>query len=154
SDEHMRRGYDLGAVDYMTKPFVPEILRSKISVFVELHRKSMLLAHQSKLLEQRNAELQRAIQPSALAEAEIHAFDPHLEGQVEALAEVNRELEAFSYTISHDLRGPLSRMAGFSKALLDFHGAQLDEEGRKFLERIDNSSRRMCGLVEDLLNFS
>src|SRR5437899_8942241 len=55
SEEHMRRGYDLGAVDYMTKPFQPEILRSKVSVFVELHRKS-------ELLEIRNAELQLAIE--------------------------------------------------------------------------------------------
>src|SRR5262249_23679538 len=64
SEEHMRRGYDLGAVDYMTKPFVPEILRSKVNVFVELHRKSMLLAQQSRLLERRNSELQHAIQRS------------------------------------------------------------------------------------------
>src|SRR3954467_2219275 len=61
SDDHMLRGYNLGAVDYMTKPFVPEVLRSKVSVFVELHRKSVLLAHQSALLESRNSELQHAI---------------------------------------------------------------------------------------------
>jgi hypothetical protein len=154
SDEHMRRGYDLGAVDYMTKPFVPEILRSKISVFVELHRKSMLLAAQSQLLERRNVELQQAIQRSWKAEEEIKALNRHLERQVEQLAEVNRELEAFSYTISHDLRGPLNRMSGFSKALLDFHTEKLDDQARLYLQRIDNSSKRMCELVEDLLNFS
>src|SRR5690348_14706758 len=77
SDEHMRRGYDLGAVDYMTKPFVPEILRSKVSVFVELHRKSALLAQQSSLLERRNSELQHAIQRSWRAEEEIKALNRH-----------------------------------------------------------------------------
>src|SRR3954453_7107560 len=154
SDEHMRRGYDLGAVDYMTKPFLPEILRSKVSVFVELHRKSVLLAQQSSLLERRNSELQHAIQRSWRAEEEIKALNRHLERQLDELNQVNRELEAFSYSVSHDLRGPLSRIAGFSKALLDFHGGQLDEEGRIFLHRIDNSARRMCDLVEDLLNFS
>src|ERR1700683_278143 len=68
SEEHIRRGYTLGAVDYLTKPFVPEILRTKVGVFVELHRKSGLLAHQSKLLERQNAELQEAIQRSWRAE--------------------------------------------------------------------------------------
>jgi two-component system sensor histidine kinase/response regulator len=154
SDEHMRRGYDLGAVDYMTKPFVPEILRSKVSVFVELQRKSDLLAQQSSLLERRNSELQHAIQRSWRAEEEIKALNRHLERQLEELNQVNRELEAFSYSVSHDLRGPLSRIAGFSKALLEFHKGQLDAEGRLFLARIDNSARRMCDLVEDLLNFS
>src|SRR3954467_4555406 len=61
SDEHMRRGYDLGAVDYMTKPFIPEVLRSKVSVFVELQRKSAQLAQQ----------IQRSIQ----AEEEIKALN-------------------------------------------------------------------------------
>src|SRR5579883_2391130 len=154
SDEHMRRGYDLGAVDYITKPFVPEILRSKVSVFVELHRKSRLLEQQSALLERRNSELQDAIERSWKAEEEIKALNRHLEKQLDTLNEVNRELEAFSYSVSHDLRGPLSRIAGFSKALLEFHAAQLDDEGQVFLKRIGTSANRMCELVEELLNFS
>ncbi len=154
SEEHMLRGYDLGAVDYMSKPFVPAILRSKVSVFVELHRKSRLLAQQSSLLERRNLELQDAIQRSWQAEEEIKALNRHLERRLDELNEVNRELEAFSYSVSHDLRGPLSRIAGFSRALLEFHAGQLNDEGRVFLQRIDNSARRMCDLVEDLLNFS
>jgi two-component system sensor histidine kinase/response regulator len=154
SEEHILRGYDLGAVDYMSKPFVPAILRSKVSVFVELHRKSRLLSQQSVLLERRNSELQEAIQRSWQAEEEIKALNRHLERRLEELNEVNRELEAFSYSVSHDLRGPLSRIAGFSQALLELHSGELNDEGRVFLQRIDNSARRMCDLVEDLLNFS
>jgi len=154
SEAHIRQGYDLGAVDYMMKPFVPEILRSKVSVFVELERKNALLAQQSRMLEQQNAELQRAIDRSIHAEEEIKALNRHLENQVDALNEANRELEAFSYSVSHDLRGPLSRMAGFSKALLEFHSAQLDEQGSLYLNRIEHSANRMCDLVDDLLNFS
>jgi signal transduction histidine kinase len=154
SEAHVLRGYGLGAVDYMSKPFVPEVLRSKVGVFVELHRKSALLARQSSLLERRNAELQEAIQRSWRAEEEIKALNRHLERRLDEINAVNRELEAFSYSVSHDLRGPLSRIAGFSKALLELHAGQLDEQGRAYLARIDNSARRMCDLVEDLLNFS
>jgi len=154
SEAHIRQDYDLGAVDYMIKPFVPDILRSKVSVFVELNRKSRLLAHQGRLLERQNAELQEAIRRSWQAEEEIKALNRHLENRLEELNEVNRELEAFSYSVSHDLRGPLSRMAGFSKALLEFHGEQLNEQGRLYLSRIDKAAHHMCDLVEDLLNFS
>ncbi len=153
-EEHIRTGYDLGAVDYIVKPFVAEILRTKVSVFVELNRASTLLRQQSELLERRNEELQQAIERSRRAEEEIKALNRHLERQLTELEEVNRELEAFSFTVSHDLRGPLSRIAGFSKALLEFYVGHLDETGRRYLERIDHSAGRMCELVEDLLRFS
>ncbi len=154
NEDHVLRGYDLGAVDYISKPIVPQILRSKVSVFVELHRKSQLLAQQSKLLENRNAELQEAIARSLKAEEEITALNQHLERRIGELAEVNHELETFSYTVSHDLRAPLSRISGFSRALLDFHADQLEPKARVYLERIEHSATRMCELVEGLLNFS
>jgi two-component system sensor histidine kinase/response regulator len=154
SEEHIKQGYTLGAVDYLSKPFVPEILRTKVSVFVELHRKSGLLAHQSKLLERQNSELQAAIHRSWRAEEEIKALNRHLERRIAELNDLNHELETFSYTVSHDLRGPLSRIAGFSKALLESYRDQLDDRGRQYLDRIDHSANRMNDLVEDLLNFS
>jgi two-component system sensor histidine kinase/response regulator len=153
-EEHMRRGYTLGAVDYLTKPFVAEILRTKVGVFVELHRKSDLLRRQSFQLERQNLDLHEAIQRSHRAEEEIKALNRHLERRISELNDLNRELETFSYTVSHDLRGPLSRMAGFSKALLELHSTQLDDQGRLYLNRIDNSARRMSDLVDDLLSFS
>jgi two-component system, sensor histidine kinase and response regulator len=153
-EEHIRRGYTLGAVDYMTKPFVPEILRTKVGVFVELHRKSALLRHQSQLLERQNAELHEAIHRSARAEEEIKALNRHLERRITELNAVNRELETFSYTVSHDLRGPLTRMSGFSRALLEDYGDKLDAQGQTYLTRIQHSARRMTDLVEDLLSLS
>ena len=154
SEEFILRGYDVGAVDYITKPFIPEILRSKVSVFVEMHRMNELLRNQSSLLERRNAELQDAIQRSWKAEAEIKALNQHLENRLAELGEVNCELEAFNFTVSHDLRGPLTRIAGFSKALIELHAGQLDDQGQLYLDRIDRSARRMCDLVDDLLKFS
>jgi len=141
--DQMRRLYGLGAVDCITLPFVPEILRTKVAVFVELHRRW-------KTLERRNVELRRAVDRSWHAAEEIRTLNRRLE----TLNEVNRELEAFSYSVSHELRGPLSRIAGFSKALLEFHAAHLSEEAHSFLNRIDQSAGRMCDLVEALLNVS
>jgi two-component system, sensor histidine kinase and response regulator len=153
-EEHIRRGYTLGAVDYITKPFVPEILRTKVGVFVELHRKTELLRQQSLQLERRNAELHEAVQRSVRAEEEIKALNRHLERRITELNDVNRELETFSYTVSHDLRGPLTRMSGFSRALLEDYGDKLDDQGRVYLGRIEHSARRMTDLVEDLLALS
>ena len=70
------------------------------------------------------------------------------------LTALNRELEAFSYSVSHDLRGPLRSMDGFSLALLEDYGDKLDDEGRDFLNRIRASSQRMGHLIDDLLRLS
>jgi signal transduction histidine kinase/streptogramin lyase len=66
----------------------------------------------------------------------------------------NRELEAFSYSVSHDLRAPLRSLNGFSKTLLDDWGARLDETGRDYLQRIRKASERMGLLIDDLLKLS
>jgi signal transduction histidine kinase len=70
------------------------------------------------------------------------------------LERANRELEAFGYSVSHDLRAPLRAMEGFSTALLSHHQDQLDEKGRHYLERIQQASQRMGQLINDMLNLS
>ncbi len=64
------------------------------------------------------------------------------------------ELEAFAYSVSHDLRAPLRHIDGFSQALLEQHAAKLDDEGRHFLERVRTGVKRMGGLIDDLLQLS
>jgi signal transduction histidine kinase len=70
------------------------------------------------------------------------------------LEESNKELEAFSYTVSHDLRTPVRAIDGFSQAVLDDFGSQLPEEGRRFLRIIRHSAGQMGALIDDLLAFA
>jgi len=70
------------------------------------------------------------------------------------LQAVNKELEAFSYSASHDLRAPLRAIDGFSQALLEDYAGKLDEEGQGYLQRLRAASQRMAQLIDDLLNLS
>jgi len=70
------------------------------------------------------------------------------------LEAANKELESFSYSVSHDLRAPLRSIDGFSLALLEDYGKLLPSEGRNFLERVRSSAQHMAELIDDLLNLS
>jgi PAS domain S-box-containing protein len=70
------------------------------------------------------------------------------------LTAVNRELEAFSYSVSHDLRAPLRRIRGFSKILMSNYRGQLDATGQDYLQRVMRASNRMGELIDDLLVLS
>jgi signal transduction histidine kinase len=72
----------------------------------------------------------------------------------EQLAHSNRELETFSYSVSHDLRAPLRAIDGFSKALLTSHGDKLDGQAKGYLERVRAATQRMSVLIDDLLDLS
>lgn len=273
SPTQMYQGYSLGAVDYILTPIVPEVLRAKVSVFVDLWRKTEHIKQQAERLR----EVEEAEHRRQLAEAEdkleketkrnrfftlaldllgigdfdgrllqvnsawqrvvgyseeelkgltadklIHPADMaaviervqilknglpveyfevrcrrkdgnyrwvgwtaapfpaekliyifgrdvtarreaeekilHLNGALEdriaALTEVNRELETFNYSISHDLRAPLRSMSGFAQALLDGEASKLGQQGADYVRRIANSAKRMDTLLQDLLEYS
>ncbi|MET0327420.1 MAG: ATP-binding protein, partial [Luteimonas sp.] len=88
------------------------------------------------------------------AQQEIAALNRQLEGKVEQVSEVNRELEAFSYSVSHDLRAPLRHVAGFSDKLGRHLGEGIDDKSRHYLGVIGESARRMSQLIDDLLVYS
>jgi PAS domain S-box-containing protein len=92
------------------------------------------------------------------AEQKIHQLNAELEHRViertAQLAAANKELEAFSYSVSHDLRAPLRAMDGFSQAVEEDFGPQLPEEGRRYLRTIREGAQKMGTLIDDLLTFS
>jgi len=130
AETDMGKGYDLGAVDFVFAPVVPAILRAKVAVFVELYR----------------------------AQQELRRYRSQLEMLVEerttALTAVNRELEAFSYSVSHDLRAPLRHISGFSQLLVEEFGSTLDPNAQQYLERIQAGAQKMGVLVDELLNLA
>ena len=88
------------------------------------------------------------------AEATLERFNTLLESRSDALAAANKELEAFSYSVSHDLRAPLRTMTGFAQALLEDYGEKLEPEASRYLTIISNGARQMGRLIDDLLSFS
>jgi len=131
------RGYAVGAVDYLVKPVVPEFVRSKVAVFVELAKKTELLRRQAQLLQ----ESEQEARDLAEARAEL----------VRDLEHKNRELESFSYAVSHDLRAPLRRIESFSRAVQESQTERLDDAGRRYLDRVREASRQMSQLIDDVL---
>jgi light-regulated signal transduction histidine kinase (bacteriophytochrome) len=122
----MGRGYDLGAVDFVFAPVVPAILRAKVAVFAELYR----------------------------AQQELRRYRTRLETLVDerttALTSINRELEAFSYSVSHDLRAPLLAFDGLSKSMLEEYGDRLDKRAKDNLKRMRGASQRMTSVFDGL----
>jgi len=84
----------------------------------------------------------------------IRLLNENLERRSLALEEANKELEAFSYSVSHDLRAPLRHVDGFSRILLEEHAGELSPEGKQMLERVRQGTQHMGQLVDDLLNLS
>jgi PAS domain S-box-containing protein len=266
------RGYAVGAVDYLFKPFVPEILRAKVSVFVDLFRKTAQIKEQAERLrrvegrehrrelaelrtqrnrffslsldlmcvvgfdgfpkelnasweealglpknellatrleeflhpDDREAARERVLRLSETSgmilswenrlrrkdgtyrwllwsavgvprekvyyaaarditerremEEEVRQLNADLERRVQErtsqLETANKELEAFSYSVSHDLRAPLRKLDGFSDILLRHFGEKLDDEGRRLIQVIRSNSEHMGQLIDELLEFS
>jgi two-component system, NtrC family, sensor kinase len=142
----MIEGINAGADDYIAKSSDLEVLCARVRA--QLRRRQFEDENRSIREQLLQKEVEVVAANSARELAEIRATF------VDELRSKNIELEAFSYSVSHDLRAPLRSIDGFSKLLLDDHAGQLDAEGHEYLQLVRESAQRMGALIDDLLLLS
>ena len=144
SEAEIARGYEVGAVDYLLKPFVPQILRHKVGVLVELHQKTAEIKRLNRKLGEANAALEGRVQERTAA----------LEARGVDLGRSNEELAQFAAVASHDLQEPLRTLSTYLQLLRKNNLGRLDAEDEEIFEVVLGSARRMRQLISDLLAFS
>ena len=116
------------------------------------------LEERQRQLREVNIELEADIQARLKAEEEVRTINTQLENRVvqrtAELEAANKELSAFSYSVSHDLRAPLRRIEGFAQMIAEEHAAGLDERARHFLKRISAGASEMSTMIDSFLRLS
>lgn len=142
----MIEGLTLGADDFIPKSGEFEVLKARL--LAQIRRKQFEDEHRrtQMLLQQQELEMSEMRAAQQLAETKSQLL--------EELERRNKELEAFSYSVSHDLRAPLRAIVGFSSILQEHYPDRLDEKGQHYLNRIQEAAQRMSQLIDDLLSLS
>ncbi|MFQ5637330.1 MAG: ATP-binding protein [bacterium] len=146
-EKYIFQGYESGAVDYIFKPVRPEILKSKVQIFLELYKQRKLLERQTLELEQKMTELSAVL-------LELQTKEKLLHKQAAELRCVNQELKDFAYIVSHDLKAPLRAISSLSEWIVSDYRDKFDEKGREHLELLKGRVKRMHDLIEGILQYS
>lgn len=149
----MLRGLGAGADDYISKSSEFEVLKARVRA--QIRRKQFEDENRHIREELLRAELQATEARAARELADTRAtLVEELEQNNRALVAANRDLDAFSYSVSHDLKSPLRAIDGFATILARDHCAELSPEAQRLLQRVVSATQRMNQLIEDLLRFS
>ena len=153
-EENIFKGYRSGAVDYIFKPINPELLRAKVSVFIELYKKNYLLLLQEEKLTSINKNLENEIRERKFSEEKIIDLNKKLLNNIDSLEKANKELDRFAFMASHDMQEPLRKIRTFSDLLSIKHKEQLDNDAQSKIKIIQKAAERMQELIKDILTFS
>ncbi|MEO7307525.1 MAG: response regulator [Ferruginibacter sp.] len=153
-EENIFKGYRMGAVDYIYKPINPELLRAKVSVFIELYTKNhQLIAHEQKLIAI-NKSLENEIKERKISELKAKDLNRQLLENIDHLESANKNLDRFAFMSSHDLQEPLRKIRTFTDLLFSKYKDIFDEDATRYVSRIQKSAERMQALIKDILAFS
>lgn len=153
-EANIYRAYQAGAVDFIYKPINPELLKAKVSVFVELYKKNHQLREQEQKLISINKNLEKEVQERKLSEQKVNVLNEKLLQNIHNLEASNTELARFAYVASHDLQEPLRKIRTFGDRFLEKYRHAIDHEGLDYIERMQRASKRMQLLIDDILSFS
>lgn len=159
-DAYVFKGYSMGAVDYVFKPFNPDVLRSKVSVFVDLFVKQRELQHQAELLraaEKRELELEHRtsmLEAEARSAAQLSQMNEELHRRQVALEQAMGARNRFYASMSHELRTPINAVIGYSTLMLDNIYGPLNTKQKEGLQRTLKAARHLLELVNDVLDLS
>ncbi len=153
-EEHMYKGYQRGAIDYIYKPVDPVLLRAKVSVLVDLYRKNHQLVVQEQKLLTLNKALIAEVEERRKSEDKIKVLNMQLLQTIDKMEVANKDLDRFAFIASHDLQEPLRKIRMFSGRLEAKYSSTFDEEAKMYIQRLQRSAERMEVLIRDILTLS
>jgi len=159
-DSYVFKGYSMGAVDYVFKPFNPDVLRSKVAVFVDLYLKQQQIMEQAELLaesQRRELELEHRaelLETEAKSAAQLAELNKQLQDRQKELEQAMGVRNRFYASMSHELRTPINAVIGYSTLMIDNIYGPLNDKQREGLQRTLRAARHLLELVNDVLDLS